>query len=141
MTLMTPNPNLPFDHSTYVALLDEAEGIHPLPHELYVALVRGDGVAPDFAGRTMTLADWFVRLKDRKPNVVVNETYTPVTFDARGKIDWTAKIPGVSHQAALGQEQEQAWWPTETQRDKMRAAVFSGEFSHGPSLASGSGQQ
>lgn len=137
---MTPNPNPPLDHATYVALLDEAEGVHPLPHALYVALVRGDGEALDFAGRTMTLADWYVRLKDRKSDVVINETYTPVTFDAKGKIDWTAAIPGVSYQAALGEEREQAWWPTEAQRDKMRAAVFSGEFSHGPSLASGSGQ-
>jgi hypothetical protein len=137
---MTPNPNPPLDHATYVALLDEAEGVHPLPHALYVALVRGDGEAPDFAGRTMTLADWYVRLEGRKPDFVVNETYTPVTFDARGKIDWTATIPGVNHQGALGEEREQAWLPTKTQREKMRAAVFSGDLSHGPSLACGSGQ-
>lgn len=137
---MKPNPNLPFDHASYVALLNDAEGMHPLPHALYVALARGDGDAPDFAGRTMTLADWYVRMKGRLPDFIVNETYTPVTFDAGGKIDWSATMPGVSHQAASREEREQAWWPTETQRDKMRAAVFSGELSHGPSLASGSGK-
>jgi hypothetical protein len=137
---MTPNPNPPLDHTTYVALLDDLEGVHLLPHALYVALVRGDGEAPDFAGRTMTLADWYVRLKDRALDIVVNETYTPITFNAKGKVDWTETIPGVSYQAGLREEREQAWWPTETQRDKMRAAVFSGELSHGPSLASGSSQ-
>ncbi len=137
---MTPNPNPPLGYVTYVALLDKAEGVHTLPHALYVALVRGDGAALDFSGRNMTLADWYVRLEGRRPDFVVNETYTPVTFDARGGIDWTASIPGVNHQGALGEEREQAWWPTGTQRDKMRAAVFSGDLSHGPSLACGSGQ-
>lgn len=137
---MTPNPNPPLDHTTYVVLLDDAEGVHPLPHALYVSLVRGDGEAPDFAGQTMTLADWYVRLKDGAPDVVVNETYTPITFDDHGRADWTSAIPGTRRQATLGEEREQAWWPTETQRDKMRTAVFAGELSHGPALASGSGE-
>lgn len=139
-TTMTTNPNLPSDHATYVALLDEAGGVLPLSNALDLALVCGDDDAPDFAGRTMTLADWHVRLDERMLDFVVNETYTPLTFDSRGKIDWTATIPGVNHRAAVGEERVKAWWPTETQRHKMRAAVFSWNLSHVPSLACGSGQ-
>lgn len=131
---MKPNPQL--DHASYVALLDGEEGMHPLPHALYVSLVRGAGAAPDYAGRTMTLADWYVRLRDGAPDVVVNETYTPVTFDATGRVDWASTIPGMRYPAAGGEERVQAWWPTVAQRDKMRAAVFAGAMSHGPSLDS-----
>jgi hypothetical protein len=137
---MKPTPNLPPDHATYVALLDGEEGVHPLPHALYLSLVRGEGEAPDFAGRTMTLADWYVRLREGAPDVVVKETYTPITFDARGKVDWASTNSGISYQAILAEEREHAWWPTATQRDKMRAAVFAGELSHGASTDSGSGE-
>lgn len=126
---MKATPNPPADHATYVALLDNEEGVHPLPHAFYVSLVRGEGEAPDFAGRTMTLADWYVRLADGVPDVVVNETYTPVTFDAGGRVDWTSPHPAISYPAVLGEEREQACWPTETQRAKLRAAVFAGELS------------
>lgn len=135
---MKPNPQL--DHATYVALLDDEEGVHALPHALYVSLVRGEGSAPDFAGRTITLADWYVRLLDGMPDIVVSETYTPITFDASGKIDWASTMPGVRYEAALGDEREQVWWPTQMQRDKVRAAVFAGELSHGAFTTSDSGE-
>ena len=91
---MKPASSPPSDHASYVALLDSLEAVHPLPHTLYVALARGEGIAPDYAGQTMTLADWYVRLRNGEPDVVVNETYTPITFDAQGKADWTADVPG-----------------------------------------------
>ena len=31
--------------------------MHPLPHRLYVALVRGEAVTPQFAGKTLRLAE------------------------------------------------------------------------------------
>ena len=123
---MSPPANPPPDHASYVALLDSLEAVHPLPHTLYVALARGDGVAPDFAGQTMTLADWYVRLRNGEPDVVVNETYTPITFDEQGRSDWTAEVPGTEHPPASSAKAEQAWWPTLAQRDKMRAALFAG---------------
>jgi hypothetical protein len=129
---MTSELNAPPDHASYVALLDDAQEVHPLPHALYLSLVRGDGVAPDFAGQTMTLADWYVRLRNGEPDVVVNETYTPITFDEYGRADWTATVPGTGRQAASGREAEQAWWPSQAQRDKMRAALWAGELSSAP---------
>ena len=126
---MQPAPNPLLDHASYVALLDNAQDVHPLPHALYVSLARGESAAADFAGRTMTLADWYVRLRNGEPDVVVNETYTLITFDAQGRADWTSKVPVPHPQAVSGRADEQAWWPTQGQRDKMRAAVFAGELS------------
>ena len=126
---MKPAASPPSDHASYVALLDSLEAVHPLPHTLYVALARGEGIAPDYAGQTMTLADWYVRLRNGEPDVVVNETYTPITFDAQGKADWTADVPGMGRETASSREAEQAWWPTAAQRDKMRAALFAGALS------------
>lgn len=123
---MAPAPNPAPDHASYVALLDSEDGVHPLPHALYLSLVRGEGEAPDFAGRTMTLADWYVRLKQGEPDVVVNETYTPISFDDRGRADWTSELPATGQQGASGGSPEQVWWPTPAQRDKLQAAVFAG---------------
>lgn len=62
-------------YASYAFLLDEAGDVHPLPHQIYVALVRGEAAVPRFAGRTLRLAEWYVRLHGDEPAAVVNETY------------------------------------------------------------------
>jgi len=71
----------------YVFVLDEADGVHPLPHALYLSLARGEATAPGWAGATVRLADWYVRLKDDEPDSVANETYSLMSFDAEGRVD------------------------------------------------------
>ena len=71
-------------HASYVFLLDEDSGVHPVPHALYVALASGLASVPALADQTLRLADWYVRLKDGEPDTVVNETYSLVRFDAQG---------------------------------------------------------
>lgn len=83
-------PPRPAEHASYVFLLDEQGAIHPLPHRIYVSLVRGQASAPHFAGQTLRLAEWYVRLQQGTPETVVNETYTLLAFDAEGRIDWPA---------------------------------------------------
>jgi hypothetical protein len=77
------------EHISYVFLLDEDSGVHPVPHALYVALARGQATAPALAlaGRTLRLADWYVRETPGVPGTVVNETHSLVRFDAQGRVD------------------------------------------------------
>ncbi len=101
-------------HASYVFLLDGGNGVHPVPHALYVSLARGQALAPMLAGQILRLADWYVRLKAGAPDTVVNETYTLVRFDAQGRVDW-ASTP-VADQAT--------GWPTVTERAQMHALLF-----------------
>ncbi|MBC7502897.1 MAG: hypothetical protein H7315_20720 [Herminiimonas sp.] len=112
------------DHASYVFLLDEVDGVHPLPHNLYVALVRGQAEAPALAGQTLRLADWYVRLKDGEPNCVVNETYNFVRFDARGKVDWAASPSPHPHRRNAVAVPEDGALPTTAEHAAMKSILF-----------------
>lgn len=111
-------------HASYAFLLDEQGEIHPLPHALYVALVRGEAAAPDFAGQTLRLAVWFLRLKDGEPEAVVNETYGLVTFDGQGQVNWPATPSFHPHRAGAPAALEASALPTGAERERMRARLF-----------------
>lgn len=102
-------------HASYVFLLDDASNVHPVPHALYVALARAEAAALGLAGRTLRLVDWYVRLAGGMPEAVVNETCYLVRFDVAGRMDWTMAPDAVLEQAA---------WPTDTERNRMRALLF-----------------
>jgi hypothetical protein len=108
-------------HASYVFLLDESSGVHAVPHALYVALARGEATLEAMAGQTLRLADWYVRLKGGAPDVVVNETYSLVRFDAHGRVD-PAHAPSAAQtqSAAL----ENVAWPTAAERSRMRELLF-----------------
>jgi hypothetical protein len=108
-------------HASYVFLLDESSGVHPVPHALYVALARGDAAVGAMAGQTLRLADWFVRLKCGAPDVVVNETYSQVRFDAQGRVDPT-HAPSAAQ--TLVASPENPAWPTTAERERMRELLF-----------------
>ena len=101
-------------HASYVFLLDDGSGVHPVPHALYVALARGQALAPMLAGQTLRLADWYVRLKAGVPDTVANETYTLVSFDAQGCVDWPS----------TPMADEAAGWPTVAERAQMHELLF-----------------
>jgi len=103
-------------HASYVFLLDDAGGIHPLPHGLYVALAKGEATAPEFAGRHMRLADWYVRLDSGAPSEVLNETYAPMVFDDDGRPAHRVPPPAAPGHAA--------WRPTRAERARMWEVVF-----------------
>jgi hypothetical protein len=105
------------EHASHVFLLDAEGGVHPLPHSLYVELARGAAAAPEFAGRAMRLADWYVRLAAGAPVAIINETYATVTFDPDGRM----------HLAKSPTEAPTAWLPSRTERAAMRALVFGAE--------------
>lgn len=111
-------------HGSYVFLLDEEQHIHPLPHGVYVALVRGEAAAPEFAGRTMRVADWYVRLVNDEPVEVINETYGTIVFDAAGR----ATTHDVAGTLCL---------PAEDERDVMRALLFGSNPGGKPDSFSG----
>lgn len=117
-------------HASYVFLLDESSGVHPVPHALYVALARGEATAGAMAGQTWRLADWFVRLKCGAPDVVVNETYSLVRFNAQGRVD-PAHAPSAAQTPADAAENPA--WPTPAERARMQELLF-GKFPSADAL-------
>ena len=110
-------------HASYVFLLDP-DGVHAVPHALYVALARGQASAPALAGQTLRLADWYVRLKDGEPDTVVNETNSLVRFDGQGCFDWTTTPAAHPHRPEVATVAEDAGWPTVAERERMRGLLF-----------------
>lgn len=119
-------------HASYVFLLDQKTGVHPVPHALYVALARGEATFEAMAGRTLRLADWFVRLKCGAPDLVVNETYTLVCFDAQGRVD-PAHAPRAAKPPAASSENPA--WPTLAEREQMQELLFGKTPSPDASIA------
>lgn len=111
-------PAAPGDYASYAFLLDDAGTVHPLPHHVYLALVRGEAAVPEFAGKTLRLAEWYVRLQAAAPETVVNETYVPLTIDPKGRANWSAPVP-----AEVVQDPD-ATWPTADERQRMEALLF-----------------
>jgi hypothetical protein len=114
------------DYASYVFLLGEDGSSHAVPHALYVALVRRQATAPAWAGHTLRLADWYVRLQGGEPDTVVNETYHLVRFDAQGQVDWTATPAARPHRPRVEAVAEDAAWPTATEHSRMRSLLFGG---------------
>ena len=108
-------------HASYVFLLDEGSGVHPVPHALYVALARGEATAESMAGQNLRWADWYVRLKDGTPNTVVNETYSMLRFDSLGRVD-PAPAPTAAQTSAAALDN--AAWPSVAERGQMLELLF-----------------
>lgn len=115
-------PCRPGEHASFVFLLDSQGKIHPLPHELYVALARSQAAAESLADQSFRLADWYVRLHDGKPERVVNEWYGWVRFDAHGRFEAAAEAPGPG---GRGQSQDVSALPTSAERERMESLLFS----------------
>jgi hypothetical protein len=121
-------PQVSAHHASYVFLLDEAGEIHPIPHRLYVALDRDECVNPQFAGKTLRLAEWYVRLERGAPAAVVNETWALLTFDREGRVDWSATPAFHPHRDGAVLAAETAALPSPAERERMLALLFgSGE--------------
>ena len=108
-------------HASYVFLLDEGSGVHPVPHALYVALARGEATAEALAGQTLRLADWYVRLKSGAPDRVVNENYSQVRFDAEGRVH---PVPAPATPQASAAALENPAWPSAAERVRLRELLF-----------------
>lgn len=99
-------------HRSYQFLITP-EGVQPVPHDYYVDLVRGKSTSREVAGRTLRLADWYVRMEDDVPQLVVNETYSWLVFDAAGRVDLHA-----------ARDIEASPLPTQAERDEIERSLF-----------------
>lgn len=111
-------------HASYVFLLGGRGGVHPLPHTLYVALIKDDATAPEFAGQTMRVSDWYVRLEAGAPVAVVNETHGLITFDAQGRVNWQATPSFHPHRDSARLASESTALPRPEERERMRRLIF-----------------
>ncbi len=103
---------IPAQHESRLFLLDN-DTVLPLTHERYVALVRGEAAATEFAGHRYILVDWYLRLDRGQAEAVVNETCSWLVFDGQGAID-----PHAAHAIDTPAA------PTEAQWAQVRALVF-----------------
>ena len=110
----TPTPAISeAAHETRLFVLDTDNRATLLAHARYVALVRQQASAPEFAGRSLMLVDWYLRLAAHGPEAVVNETCSWLVFDASGRLDLHA-AQAITAPAL----------PNETQWTHIRAQVF-----------------
>lgn len=111
-------------HASYIFLLGERGDVHAVPHAVYVALARAQVEAPELAGQTLRLADWYVRLQDGEPDTVVNETYSLIRFDARGRVDPPPTSTTRTDRPGSEFVPADAGWPTADEHARMRALLF-----------------
>ena len=111
-------------HASYAFLLDESGEVHPLPHQVYVALVRGEAAVPRFAGKTLRLAEWYARLRGDEPEAVVNETYVLVRIDADGRADWSASPALHPHRPGSEEAMENSALPSAAESERMRGVLL-----------------
>lgn len=124
-------PPVTAHHASYAFLLDQHGAVHPLPHRVYVALARGEAAIPQFAGQTLRLAEWYVRLQAGEPESVANETYALLTIDREGRADWSATPSFHSHRPGSPEAPETAALPSSAERESMQALLFVGEIIPG----------
>jgi small redox-active disulfide protein 2 len=101
------------EHASHVFLLGEDGEIEPLPHRLYVSLACGQTSAPALAGRSLRVADLYVRMKDGEPESIVNESYRVLHFDCLGRANTVAAVGEIG-------------WPTAPERERMQRLLFGG---------------
>lgn len=125
-------PSTGTEYASYVFLLG-AEGIHPLAHELYVALARGEASRAEFAGKTFRLADWQVRCEEGGPAEIVREWYGWVRFDSAGCFHpaTTRTMFSNAGAAAHASDVDTSSFPGPGEIEAMRTLVF------GPPAAAG----
>ena len=100
-------------HETRLFIVFPAGRIEPLPHDQYLRLLRGELALLRHASQTLRIADWYLEIRDGRPVSLVNETYSRLRFDARGRV-----CP--PHEGSA----EYAWMPGETERKAIRMLVF-----------------
>lgn len=114
-------------HASFVFLMDGNGKVHPLPHELYVALARGEAVSPALAGQRFRAADWHVRMDGGAPAQVVGERYGWVRFDDTGHFDSIEpRTTGNHAQELVSSSTDPSALPTAEERALMSAALFTG---------------
>lgn len=64
--------------------------ILPIAHTSYIDLVRDLCPLPDYANQRLRVADWYVDLSNESAVKLANETYSFLSIDGNGYIDWTA---------------------------------------------------
>lgn len=120
---------------TIIFFLSSSEGIKQIDQEEYVRLVRGEQAAPEYAGQTVRVADWYVALRNGRFAEVENETYSFLSFDRTGRVIPPGREEEVGDTPTLMQEsgvgglvkleagehtEETTWLPSTTERALMR---------------------
>ncbi|MFN3545344.1 MAG: hypothetical protein ACK4UX_10905, partial [Thiobacillus sp.] len=82
------------------------------------------GAAPEFAGRTMRVADWYVRIEAGEPVSVVNEAHGLITFNAEGSADSRATPAFHPHRDDERLVSQSAALPSPDERERMRYFIF-----------------
>lgn len=88
-------------HQSKIFFMEEPDKVNPIPQPRYVSLVRGEQPMPEYANKTIRLADWYM---EQGSATVENETYSLLTFDGDGFVDWPNCRHGIAMNHAFYQE-------------------------------------
>jgi hypothetical protein len=116
---MTKETDMPVSR---IFFLTQTHDVLPIPHQCYVQLVRGETTLPQYAGKTMRVADWYVEEQGAgQPAMVVNETYSILVFDDSGKIDWSRCCP-----SGQSEGEGQIWSPLAQEKAQLQMLASEG---------------
>jgi hypothetical protein len=99
-------------HKSYLFFMTDAD-VLPILHDCYADLVSGKAISSEFAGQSLRLADWYVRMDDDRPQQVVNESYSWLILDEFGRADLHA-----------AQAIKASPLPAKDERDEMNRRLF-----------------
>lgn len=102
---------------TVIFFLAGPAGIRLIPHDDYVRMVRGDQAAPAYAGQTVRVADWYLKVADGHPVAVANETYSFLAFDGAGYVLPPSSRPGGPA------DEDMPWLPSAAERARMASLL------------------
>jgi hypothetical protein len=89
-------------HKDYVFLCPSPNEVVPVPHDVYVALMRKQQSLTQHAGQQVRLAILYVAMHDGRPVEAVNAHYSLLDFDEAGYAS--------PHGGSFSPEQNQAFW-------------------------------
>lgn len=123
---------------TIIFFLPPTSTIRQLDQHDYARLVRGESTDLQYAGQTVRVADWYVKVGNGLPVAIENETYSLLSFDSSGRV----LRPNTDEEAAVaycpqggemetfkeqenmrGSNVEQPWLPTRQEREQMLKRV------------------
>ncbi len=119
---------------TVIFFLSPTAGIQQVTQHDYARLVNGEASDPGYAGQTVRVADWYVKVGDDRRVVIENETYSLVSFDPSGHVLRPAadeeavsaycpqggEVETFKEQENMrGSNIEQPWLPTPEERTQM----------------------
>jgi hypothetical protein len=112
-------------HRTLIFFLPESGAPQAVAQEEYVRLLRHEAARPEFAGQTLRVADWYVRVEAPHPPRIQNETYSFLRFNHAGEAEEVVAAGNVKPSSFGTPRITARWQPSQQELAMLDRIVFS----------------